>query len=171
MNGRDTPRVIVVGAGIAGLACAYELQRAGCEVVVYEKEPRVGGRMASREKDGFVFDIGADHLCDLYDQMKSYCSDFGISWEPMRFLKYGIMKSGKVLSKEDVIGRVSKFRLALEYFRAKDVGYRRFIKTFAPGSLNNLGRRFGLELIADREFLKRIIRMRKRHVDASEMAR
>lgn len=56
-------------------------------------------------------------------------------------------------------------------FRAKDEGYRRFIKTFAPGSLNNLGRRFGLELIADREFLKRIIRMRKRHVDASEMAR
>ena len=56
-------------------------------------------------------------------------------------------------------------------FRAKDEGYRRFIKTFAPGSLNNLGRRFGLELIADREFLKRIIRMRKRNVDASEMAR
>ena len=81
-------RIAVVGAGIAGLTCAYELQRAGFEVHVFEKEAWVGGRMATRVKDGFYFDIGAEHLIDLYVEMKKYCLEFGIPWEKMRFEKY-----------------------------------------------------------------------------------
>ncbi len=40
-------RVIVVGAGFAGLACAHELRAAGCEVVVLEARSRIGGRVLS----------------------------------------------------------------------------------------------------------------------------
>jgi monoamine oxidase len=40
-------RVIVVGAGLAGLACADELARAGCDVTVVEARDRVGGRAYS----------------------------------------------------------------------------------------------------------------------------
>lgn len=115
-------RAAVVGAGIAGLSCAYALERAGFEVVVYEKEPRVGGRMASRTLDGFVFDTGADHLCDLYDRMKEHCEAFGIPWEPMRFLKYGVFKDGRVVPAGEAVGKISKFRLAVEYLRAKGAG-------------------------------------------------
>ncbi len=43
-NGR---RIAVVGAGPAGLACADFLNRAGCDVVVYEKEATVGGLLAT----------------------------------------------------------------------------------------------------------------------------
>jgi oxygen-dependent protoporphyrinogen oxidase len=114
-------RIAVVGAGIAGLSCAYELQRAGHEVVVYEKDERVGGRMSSRVKDGFVFDLGADHLCDLYDGIKAYCAEFGIPWEKMRFLKYGLYRNGRVLPLKQAIGRLSKFRLAATYLLARDV--------------------------------------------------
>lgn len=114
-------RVAVVGAGIAGLACAYQLQEAGFEVVVYEKETYVGGRMSSRTKDGFVFDLGADHLCDLYDRIKFYCGEFGIPWEKMRFLKYGVAKGGKVVPMMQAIGPLSKLRLAMESFFLKDI--------------------------------------------------
>jgi mono/diheme cytochrome c family protein len=38
-------RVIVVGAGLAGLSCAYELHKLGCEMVVLEGQGRAGGRV------------------------------------------------------------------------------------------------------------------------------
>lgn len=115
-------KIAVIGAGIAGLACAYVLKEAGCEVHVFEKESNTGGRMRSRTKDGFVWDIGADHLCNLYDRIKFYCAKFEIPWEPMRFLQYGLVKNGNVVIPSEAIGRVSKLRLAFEYFRTKAIG-------------------------------------------------
>jgi oxygen-dependent protoporphyrinogen oxidase len=115
-------RVAVVGAGIAGLVCAFALKRAGFDVVVFEAEAQVGGRMSSRTKDGFVFDLGADHLCDLYDGIKRYAAEFAIPWERMRFLKYGVFRRGRILGIQEAIGRVSKWRLALTYLLARDVG-------------------------------------------------
>ncbi len=54
--------VIVVGAGIAGLACARELAHAGVAVRVLERGRVVGGRLASRRIDGRRADIGAAYL-------------------------------------------------------------------------------------------------------------
>ncbi|MFK3678409.1 phytoene desaturase family protein [Microbacterium sp. NPDC090218] len=51
-------RVVVIGAGVAGLATAGLLAREGHEVVVLEKNDRVGGRAGSIERDGFRFDSG-----------------------------------------------------------------------------------------------------------------
>ena len=51
-------RVIVIGAGVAGLATAGLLARDGHDVVVLEKNPRVGGRAGTIERDGFRFDTG-----------------------------------------------------------------------------------------------------------------
>lgn len=56
-------RVAVVGAGIAGLHCAYRLQQAGVDVRVYEASSRVGGRMfTARDEayDGQVFELGGE---------------------------------------------------------------------------------------------------------------
>jgi oxygen-dependent protoporphyrinogen oxidase len=57
--------VAVVGAGIAGLAAADELARAGLEVRVFEAGERVGGRMASDRRHGYVLDTGAEQVSDL----------------------------------------------------------------------------------------------------------
>lgn len=51
-------RVIVVGAGLGGLAVAAHLARGGCRVTVLEKEPRPGGRLGLVEREGFRFDSG-----------------------------------------------------------------------------------------------------------------
>jgi phytoene dehydrogenase-like protein len=51
-------RVIVVGAGLAGLTCAKVLADRGIEVVVYEASDGVGGRVRTDERDGFLLDRG-----------------------------------------------------------------------------------------------------------------
>jgi oxygen-dependent protoporphyrinogen oxidase len=50
--------VVVIGAGISGLACAYRLQRSGIPARVLESGPRPGGVIETIEKDGFRFDLG-----------------------------------------------------------------------------------------------------------------
>jgi hypothetical protein len=54
--------VIVVGAGIAGLACARELLDAGVPARVIERGRVVGGRLASKRLDDRYADIGAAYL-------------------------------------------------------------------------------------------------------------
>ena len=51
-------QVIVVGAGAGGLAAAIRLRLAGYDVVLYEKEPLVGGKMNRICEEGFTFDVG-----------------------------------------------------------------------------------------------------------------
>ena len=51
-------RVAVVGAGIAGLAAAYELAKAGADVVLYEKEESLGGHAKTVTVDGVDVDLG-----------------------------------------------------------------------------------------------------------------
>ncbi|XP_018916026.1 lysine-specific histone demethylase 1A isoform X2 [Bemisia tabaci] len=52
-------KAIIIGAGIAGLAAAQQLQQFGMEVVVLEARDRVGGRIATFRKGSFVADLGA----------------------------------------------------------------------------------------------------------------
>jgi renalase len=55
-------KVGIIGAGISGLAAAYELTRAGHEVVVWERHDHVGGRIETVEIDGYVFDTGTTSI-------------------------------------------------------------------------------------------------------------
>ncbi|KAK7872619.1 hypothetical protein R5R35_001956 [Gryllus longicercus] len=52
-------KIIVIGAGIAGLAAAQQLQQFGMEVVVLEARDRVGGRIATFRKSNYIADLGA----------------------------------------------------------------------------------------------------------------
>ncbi|HET7480431.1 MAG TPA: NAD(P)/FAD-dependent oxidoreductase [Rubrobacteraceae bacterium] len=51
-------RVIIVGAGLAGLTCAKVLNERGAEVVVFEASDGVGGRVRTDAVDGFLLDRG-----------------------------------------------------------------------------------------------------------------
>ena len=65
----DAP-VIVVGAGLAGLACAQRLSRAGVEVVVLEASDGVGGRVRTDVVDGYRCDRGFQLLNPAYPVLK-----------------------------------------------------------------------------------------------------
>src|SRR5207237_1842119 len=51
---------VVVGAGLTGLAAAWELTRAGADVVVLESERRAGGVVLTERRDGFLVEGGPD---------------------------------------------------------------------------------------------------------------
>lgn len=60
-------RVAVVGAGLAGLTCAYRLKQAGIHATLYEANTRVGGRCWTRRTD-FAEGQIAEHGGELIDQ-------------------------------------------------------------------------------------------------------
>jgi hypothetical protein len=55
-------RIAVIGAGIAGLACARELVRADARVTVFERSRGLGGRLGTRRQGDLAFDHGAQFV-------------------------------------------------------------------------------------------------------------
>lgn len=61
---------IVIGAGLAGLTCALELEREGQSVVVLEASDGVGGRVRTDSFEGFLLDRGFQVLLTAYPECK-----------------------------------------------------------------------------------------------------
>ena len=61
-----TGDAIVVGGGLAGLVAATSLAESDVDVTLYERRPEVGGRVRSREVDGFTLDRGFQVLFTSY---------------------------------------------------------------------------------------------------------
>ena len=78
-----TQRVIVIGAGLAGLSAAEALLRAGRDVVVLEARDRVGGRVWSRELgNGAVVEMGAEFILPGNDVIVAEVRRLGLDlWE------------------------------------------------------------------------------------------
>ena len=53
-----TEKVVVIGAGISGLACAFRLRKLGVPCLVLEAKERAGGVIATIRRNGFVFETG-----------------------------------------------------------------------------------------------------------------
>ena len=53
---------VIVGGGVGGLVTAIRLAAAGQNVAIFERNEQFGGKLAVRERDGFVFDIGPSLL-------------------------------------------------------------------------------------------------------------
>ncbi len=74
-------QVLVLGAGLAGLAAAYELQKSGYAVTVLEARSRPGGRVLTYRDpfaDGLYAEMGAEYVdaTDEYDHR--YCKELGL---------------------------------------------------------------------------------------------
>jgi phytoene dehydrogenase-like protein len=70
MKPQETPEVAIVGAGLAGLACARVLARAGRRVVVFDQADAPGGRMRTDVVDGFRLDRGFQVLLTAYPEAR-----------------------------------------------------------------------------------------------------
>jgi len=99
-------RIVVVGAGFSGLACAYELKAAGYDVTVVEAADRVGGRVLSfadfipgRNVEGGGELIGSNH-----PMWVAYAEQFGLEFLDVTELEDGdfpIVVAGKRLTGEE----------------------------------------------------------------------
>jgi phytoene desaturase len=54
----STKKVIIIGAGVAGLSAASYLAAKGFDVTILEKNSAAGGRARKFEAEGFTFDMG-----------------------------------------------------------------------------------------------------------------
>jgi oxygen-dependent protoporphyrinogen oxidase len=72
-------RTVVVGAGLAGLACAFDLARAGADVVVFERAPRPGGAVGTLHRSGFTFEIGPNTVPAKSPSFRSLALDLGLA--------------------------------------------------------------------------------------------
>ena len=72
-------RIGVLGGGLAGLACAYELAKAGAEVTVLEREPQVGGMATSFVEDGedeyWSYDFGPHRFHTTDEQLIAHIKE------------------------------------------------------------------------------------------------
>lgn len=71
-------RVVVIGAGIAGLTNAYELQKKGFDVIVLEKNPYPGGRMTEMMLGSIRVNTGASTLHTSFDDMMRLIDEMGL---------------------------------------------------------------------------------------------
>ena len=77
-------KVLIMGGGVAGLCAAYELQKAGCEVIVFEQRPIPGGRIMSLREpfaDDQVAEAGAMILATKV--IEDYVAEFGLPTVPV----------------------------------------------------------------------------------------
>ncbi|HEX3387072.1 MAG TPA: FAD-dependent oxidoreductase, partial [Mucilaginibacter sp.] len=76
-------KVIVAGAGITGLCCAYELIKAGHDVTILEASGRYGGHVFTGRdglSDGLYADFGADHITKPgYEKFFEYADEFKLT--------------------------------------------------------------------------------------------
>jgi len=85
-NSGAKKNVVVIGAGISGLSCAYELSKRGHNVMVLEATGRPGGHVRTVHDafaDGLYADIGAEHFYyPGYTQYWRYLHEFGLTAIP-----------------------------------------------------------------------------------------
>lgn len=82
----DDDAVVIVGAGIAGLTCAYRLRQAGIAVRVYEAQGRVGGRMFSLRNhfaDGQVCELGGELIDTGHARIRAFADELGLTLDDL----------------------------------------------------------------------------------------
>jgi monoamine oxidase len=79
------PRVVVVGAGFAGLACAHELRQRGADVVVLEARERVGGRVHSLSGviDAAAVEAGGEFVGANHPLWMASARQVGLALDPV----------------------------------------------------------------------------------------
>jgi len=94
-------QTIVIGAGIAGLTAAYQLEKAGCDVLVLEANAYAGGRMFTIDWQGFRVDGGAKFVTTSDRSLLNMVREVGLEDQlvkPKEGLTITIYRDGKMHS-------------------------------------------------------------------------
>lgn len=112
----EQKKVVIIGAGCAGLSAAYTLKKKGVDFVVLEATERYGGRVGNREKDGFTYGIGAAMTEPQWKTTFNYLTELGLTDKvrPVEKQCYAFWNHGKAhyltLGKDTKLTDLLKFR-------------------------------------------------------------
>ena len=133
-----TQNVVIVGGGIAGLSAAYDLARAGISHTLFEKMPRLGGVIETRNQDGCVLECGPDSFISSKPEALALIKELGLEGEVIGSNDHQrtthILKHGKLVPlpegvmmivptkvmpmvKSDLLGWGTKIGMAFELLR------------------------------------------------------
>jgi protoporphyrinogen/coproporphyrinogen III oxidase len=148
-------KILVIGGGISGLACAWRLRQSRCDVLLLERSGRFGGVIDTVHQDGFLFDIGPQSFLNT-PAVSSLVEELGAGGELVRAdaraPRY-ILKQGRLIPAplsppqlllSSLIGAKTKFRLLSEPLRkskppAEDESIAAFVRRkFGEDLLTNL---------------------------------
>ena len=100
-------KIIVAGAGMGGLCCAYELMKKGHEVIVLEASGRHGGHVYTAHdglSDGLYGDYGQEHITKPgYDKYWGYIKEFGLDALPYPRRKNLVRRIGGKFYTEEML--------------------------------------------------------------------
>ncbi len=85
----DAMRVVILGAGTAGLTCAYRLQQSGIQATILEASPRVGGRMYSLQNffpDDQVAELGGELIDTDHHAIRNLARELGLELLDLTYL-------------------------------------------------------------------------------------
>jgi monoamine oxidase len=83
-TGAGTPRIVVVGGGLAGLVATYRLQQAGYVAELHEASSRLGGRcwtIRGAFSEGQIAEHGGELIDNGHLQMKQLVQELGLDLE------------------------------------------------------------------------------------------
>ena len=152
--------VVIIGAGIAGLAAAWELKKRGLQPLVLEQSGRAGGVITTERVDGFVIDGGPDSLLVQKPAAIELCRELGLGdrlfpTNPPRTAF--VVRNGRLIElpeasflglptkigpfiKSSLFSSAGKLRMATEVLRPRGGDRDESIGSF-------IGRRFGREAV------------------------
>lgn len=137
-------KIVVLGAGISGLAAAYWLKKEGLEVIVLEKNPEAGGAMISSHENGYMVDYGPNSGLETTPLISQLVEEVGLKGQMIYANEEGnrryILRDGELHAlpmsppafiKTKLFSTKAKLRLFAEPFisRSED-GYYQSISDF-----------------------------------------
>ena len=97
------PKVIIIGAGFAGLAAALQLHKKNIEFVILEARNRIGGRVFSHTIDpaeNLVIELGAEWVGNSHARVRELCDEFSLELQNNQFDTH-LIYQGKYYKKNE----------------------------------------------------------------------
>jgi len=108
-------RVLVIGAGMAGLVAARLLRDSGCDVTVLEARARIGGRVCPNESMGVMLDLGGSWIHGADDNpLTEWCDTLGVEVVQTSGERHLIKADGTTMSFAQVQHRAWRGRAAFD---------------------------------------------------------